>query len=167
MHYTAEYWIRELDLVPHVEGGAYREVYRSPLQLPREVLTLAHKGDRSAMTSIYYLLRFGECSAFHKIASDETWHHYEGTVLCIYEITNSGQLTRHLLGKDIASGCVLTLTIKGGNWFACRVEETGGYALCGCTVAPGFDYEEFELAQRNELILQYPEHTSIISALTR
>ena len=119
------------------------------------------------MTSIYFLLRHGEFSAFHRIASDEIWHHYEGATLCIYEIAPHGQLTKHLLGKDVAAGCSPALTIAARSWFASRVEEPGCFTLSGCTVAPGFDFEDFELAERGELVRRYPPHERIITELTR
>jgi predicted cupin superfamily sugar epimerase len=119
------------------------------------------------MTSIYFLLRSGEFSAFHRIASDEVWHHYEGATLCIYEITAGGALRRNLLGKDIAAGSRPSLTIEAGSWFASRIEEPDTFALCGCTVAPGFDFADFELAERGALAGVYPEHAEVIGELTR
>ncbi len=95
------------------------------------------------------------------------WHFYDGGPLCIYEIDKEGILTRHLLGKNIAAGERLVVCIKAGSWFGSRVEETDGYTLCGCSVAPGFDFEDFELADRKALKLLYPQHADIIEALTR
>ncbi len=163
----AHRYITQLNLTAHIEGGAFKEIYRSPLVLPEEVLTPEHGGDRNAMTSIYFLLQYGEFSAFHRIASDELWHFYYGGVLCIYEIDKSGVLTKHLLGKDIAAGERPMVCIKAGSWFGSRVEEAGGYTLCGCTVAPGFDFADFELAARAALMELYPQHGGIIRELTR
>src|SRR5690606_5336550 len=95
-HRTAQYWKEQLQLTQHVEGGAFREIYRSDISLPQKTLTAAHKGARNASTSIYFLLEYGEFSALHRIASDEIWHHYDGAALCIYEITADGMLTKHL-----------------------------------------------------------------------
>jgi len=117
------------------------------------------------MTSIYFLLQFGEFSAFHRIASDELWHHYDGGTLCIYEITADGTLKRHLLG--IEEGALPFVMIPAGSWFGSRVEKEGSFTLCGCTVAPGFDFADFELADRQALAAQYPAHATITTEMTR
>lgn len=165
--YNAAYWKDKLSLQSHVEGGAFKEVYRSGLVLPELVLTKGHKGARNAATGIYFLLEYGEFSAFHRIASDEQWHFYDGGCLHIYEIKKKGNLITHKLGLDIDNGESPQLTIAAGSWFASRVEEQGTYTLCGCTVSPGFDFADFELAERNSLVQQYPQHAGIITSLTR
>lgn len=164
--YSAAYWKEKLGLTGHVEGGAFKEVYRSAMTIPQNALTGGHKGDRAASTGIYFLLEYGEFSSFHRIASDELWHFYDGCVLCVYEIKPSGELVKHLLGKDIDSGERPQLVIPAGSWFGSRVEQEGGYTLCGCTVAPGFDFADFELADRQTLTNQYPQHEEIIRSLT-
>lgn len=150
----------------HVEGGAFREVYRSPMVLPKSILTSDFKGDRSASTAIYFLLEYGQMSALHRIASDEVWHHYDGAVLTVYEIKPDGELIKHLLGKDIDKGEQPQLMIAAGSWFGSRVEVENGYTLCGCTVAPGFDFDDFELAGEEQLSAQYPQHAHLIKTLT-
>lgn len=164
--YSAAYWKERLQLTSHVEGGAFREIYRSHTILPQEVLTPLHQGPRNASTSIYFLLEHGEFSALHRIASDEIWHHYDGAPLCIYEIEPSGKLNKHLLGKDFDNGERLQVLIPAGSWFGSRVEVEGGYNLCSCTVAPGFDFADFELADKTGLAELYPQHAGIIDALT-
>lgn len=164
---SASYWKEKLQLISHIEGGAFREVYRSPLVLPKSALNPEHKGDRSASTSIYFLLEYGEFSAFHRIASDELWHFYDGTALCIYEIKENGELIKHLLGRNIENGETLQILIPAGSWFASRVEIPGGFALCGCTVAPGFDFADFELADRKKLQEQFPQHSQLIASLSK
>lgn len=164
--YNAQYWKDRLNLESHVEGGSFREIYRAEHVLPKEVLKPGHQGSRAVSTSIYFLLEYGQFSAFHRIASDELWHHYDGTALCIYEIQTDGKLVRHLLGKDFDKGESPQVIIQAGSWFGSRVEEEGGYTLCGCTVAPGFDFEDFELADKEKLSLEYPAHTAIINELT-
>lgn len=164
--YNAPYWIEKLGLISHIEGGAFREVYRSSLVLPEDKLTDGHKGDRAASTSIYFLLQQGEISALHRIASDELWHFYDGDPLAIYEINLQGILIKHLLGKDIDKGESPQVLIPAGSWFGSRVDGNGRYSLCGCTVAPGFDFADFELADRETLSGQYPQHKEIIFSLT-
>ena len=161
---TAAYWIEKLGLTQHIEGGAYKETYRSPLVLNN--LPKDFKGPRNASTAIYFLLQEGEFSALHKIAADEGWHFYEGTSLTVYEIEPDGNLIKHQLGREFENGETFQCTIKAGNWFGSQVEG-GGYALVGCPVAPGFDFEDFELANREELINQLPQHRQIIIELTR
>ncbi|HYG16513.1 MAG TPA: cupin domain-containing protein, partial [Bacteroidia bacterium] len=156
---TAAYWIEKLGLTQHVEGGAFKETYRSPLvlsNLPRDF-----KGARNASTTIYFLLQDGEFSALHKIAADEGWHFYEGTPLTVYEIEANGNLIKHTLGRDFEKGETFQCTIKAGSWFGSRVEN-GGYALVGCTVAPGFDFADFELANRDVLLQQFSHHEKLI-----
>ncbi len=164
---NAAYWIEKLNLTQHVEGGAFREVYRSLLSIPRKSLPILFQGDRNAATSIYFLLAKGEFSAFHRIASDECWHFYFGDPLLIYEIGHTGSLTVHRLGSDIEKGESFQTMIRAGSWFASAPAGGSEYALVGCTVAPGFDFVDFELADREALARQYPEHGELIRELTR
>lgn len=161
----ADYWIEKLGLESHVEGGAFKETYRSPLVL--ENLPSEFKGNRNASTAIYFLLKQGDFSAFHRIASDEAWHFYEGTSLTVYEIEENGNLITHKLGRDIEKGEMFQTVIKAGSWFGSRCEDEDGYALVGCTVAPGFDFEDFELASYETLAVKYPKHKELIKELTR
>jgi len=164
---NAAYWIQRLQLTSHVEGGAFREVYRSELTIAQTALPVFFQGARNVSTSIYFLLAGGQFSAFHRIASDELWHFYFGDTLLIYEIGHSGVLTVHRLGPNIEKGEHFQLVIKAGSWFASIPAEDSEYALVGCTVAPGFDFAEFELADRASLTRQFPQHSKIIQALTR
>jgi predicted cupin superfamily sugar epimerase len=150
-----------------VEGGAFGEIYRSELVLSRNCLPLFFQGDRNAATSIYFLLSQGQFSAFHRIAADEIWHFYYGDPLLVYEITHSGRLVEHRLGQDPEKGESFQAVVKAGNWFASVPAPGSEYALVGCTVAPGFDFADFELAAREPLMAQYPEHAELIRQLTR
>jgi predicted cupin superfamily sugar epimerase len=163
---SAAYWKEKLQLESHVEGGSFREIYRAGLILQRGTLTPEHNDSRSASTAIYFLLERGDFSAFHRIASDELWHFYYGDTLTIYEIDQNGILTRHLLGNDVEHGAMPVVCIKAGSWFGSLVGE-GTYTLCGCTVAPGFDFNDFELAERAVLTASYPQHKVVIDKLTR
>jgi uncharacterized protein len=164
----ADYWIKILELNTHIEGGAFREVYRSGGIISKNNLPAGFKGDRNVSTSIYFLLEQNQFSAFHRIASDEAWHFYFGDCLVIYEIEETtGELTEHKLGNDPEKGETFQAVIKAGNWFASRVAATGEYTLAGCTVAPGFDFDDFELAKRTTLTEQYPQHAALIAELTR
>lgn len=163
---TAAYYINKLKLTRHVEGGSFAETYRSSLVLPNAAIGNAFKGSCNASTAIYFLLEHNQFSAFHRIASDEMWHFYTGNVLSIYDIDEHGQLTVHQLGNNLEAGETFQCVIKAGHWFASRCEVENGFSLVGCTVAPGFDFKDFELADRKMLTELYPAHASIIKTLT-
>lgn len=167
MRPPADYWIHQLQLTEHVEGGAFREVYRSPLLVAAPALPGTFGAGRNICTSIYFLLKDDQFSAFHRIKSDELWHFYYGDPLIVYEIDNRGKLTEHLLGNDPVQGQQFQCAVKAGSWFASRVKAGGAYALAGCTVAPGFDFADFELAEREALAKEYPHHAKLIGELTR
>ena len=163
----AAYWLDKLQLTSHVEGGAFREIYRSELIIPRHSLPLLFQGDRPASTHIYFMLLAAQFSAFHRIAADEAWHFYSGDPLEVYEITHNGRLLTHRLGGDPEKGETFFAVVHAGSWFASALAVGGEYALAGCTVAPGFDFADFELAEREVLTAQFPEHTALIRRLTR
>jgi hypothetical protein len=168
MRHGAGFWIEHLHLEKHVEGGAFREVYRSDMIIPQQQLPTAFNGDRNISTSIYFLLEQHQYSAFHRIASDELWHFYAGDCLLVYEIEKAtGSLIIHKLGSDPLKGQVFQALVKAGNWFASSVEEGGEYTLAGCTVSPGFDFKDFALAERSILTTLYPQHAALIAELTR
>lgn len=167
MKKSAEYWIKKLDLLTHIEGGAYKETYRAPLLFSKDHLPACYSGARPAATGIYFLLQKNQFSALHKIASDEMWHFYDGDPIEIIEIKEDGTLYQHLLGPDLEQGQVFQLVIPANSWFGSRVLGEGEYALVGCTVAPGFDFADFELAKRETLIAAFPLHKNIITELTR
>lgn len=156
---TARYWIDKLDLSAHPEGGWFKEVYRSKETIQKEALPERFTGNRNISTSIYYLLERGDFSAFHRIKSDELWHFYDGQDLEIIEINTSGELIKHRLGLETFP----QIMIPAGSWFAAR--PTGLFALVGCTVSPGFDFEDFEMGNRDWLLKQFPQHIKTIEAL--
>ncbi len=163
----AAFWIQHLQLNIHIEGGYYSEVYRSSLTFEKDKLPSSFTGDRNASTHIYFLLKKNQFSAFHRIQSDELWHFYAGGPLVIYEIQESGHLTKHLLGNDPQAGQSLFCVIKAGNWFASQPAEQSEYSLVGCTVSPGFDFADFEMAKKKELIQLYPQHSELIDKLCK
>ncbi|MBC8319477.1 MAG: cupin domain-containing protein [Bacteroidetes bacterium] len=162
---NAQYWINHLGLLPHPEGGHFREVYRSDEIIRLDSLPDRFTGDRTFSTSIYFLLTKNEFSTFHKINSDELWHFYDGDPLTIYVIDNMGVLTVHKLGLFPDKGILPQVTIRANHWFAS--ETTGNFSLVGCTVSPGFDFSDFEIAERQMLISQFDEHRDIIERYTR
>lgn len=166
MRKNATFWIEHFNMTRHIEGGSFAEVYKSDLRLAAKQLPASFNGERHSCTHIYFLLEAGQFSAFHRIQSDELWHFYAGGQLIIYEINEEGNLIEHILGSDPDAGETFFTVIKAGHWFASRVAGGTDYALVGCTVSPGFDYADFELAGRQALINQFPEHEAIITALT-
>jgi len=118
-------------------------------------------------TAVYFLLQGDDFSALHRIRSDEIWHFYRGSSLTVCSIDASGGLTRSRLGLDIEGGETPQLVVRAGCWFGAHLETTATFALVGCTVAPGFDFRDFELGRRNELLAEFPQHADIIRRLTR
>lgn len=158
MSQEVERLVAELQLSIHPEGGYYRETYRSAAH----VIT-ADGSRRSALTNIYFLLTSDTFSAWHRIDADETWHFYRGNDLVISIINRDGTIEERRLG---ANGPWQT-TVPAGLYFAARVPDDDGYALAGCSVAPGFDFAAFELPSREALLSAYPQHTSEIVRFTR
>lgn len=164
---AAESWIARLHLQPHPEGGYYAETYRSSEQVAAAHLPARYAGNRSFSTAIYFLIRGGQFSSLHRIQSDEMWHFYTGSQLTVYVIHPEGHLQEIHLGPHPEAGEAFQAVVHGGCWFGAKVHDAEGYSLVGCTVAPGFDFADFELASRQELVRQFPQHAAVIEALTR
>lgn len=163
---AAQEWIERLSLAPHPEGGYYRQTYRAPLTLPQAALP-AYGGDRAASTAIYFLLAGDQFSAFHRLRSDEVWHFYTGSGLVVHVIEPDGTYNELLLGSDAAYGEQFQAVVPADCWFGSSLRHPNTFALVGCTVAPGFDFADFEMADRDELAAHYPQHRAIIGRLTR
>jgi predicted cupin superfamily sugar epimerase len=164
---SAQYWIDKLNLIAHPEGGYYCETYRSELSIAREALPPQFTGPRLVSTAIYFLLEGENFSAFHRLRSDELWHFYAGSPITVHVIEPDGGHSEIQLGGDPDAGEVLQAAVKASRWFASRVHHPKTFALAGCTVAPGFDFADFELAKRAELVRLYPQHRKLIESLTR
>lgn len=158
--------IQQLNLSPHPEGGYFRETYRSDETIAAGHLPNRYNGDRAFSTAIYFLLKGDQFSAFHRLKSDEGWHFYRGSSLTIYCIAPDGSRTDITLGNDIENGETPQAVIKKGTWFAAAVNDTSPYTLVGCTVVPGFDFSDFEMGEREELIKEFPQHAKLIGKLT-
>jgi uncharacterized protein len=158
MHPEAQRLISDLHLQAHPEGGWYRETYRSAERVTTSLGTV-----RSATTSIYFLLTSEVFSAFHRLASDETWHFYRGDPVTIEIIASSGAHERRVIGN----GDALQTTVAGGAFFASHVDAPNGYALVGCDVAPGFEFADFQLTTRSMLTAAYPQFGPLIARYTR
>jgi uncharacterized protein len=164
---TAKTWIKKLGLRRHPEGGWYRETYRSAESLQADALPDRFKGARSVSTAIYFLLERGQMSRLHRIQSDEVWHHYAGGSLVVHSLTPDGRHTRTRLGSRVARGERPQAVVPAGSWFGAMLAPDTTYALVGCTVAPGFDFADFELGNAQTLLRLFPRHGAIVRALCR
>ncbi len=163
----ARYWIEKLGLKPHPEGGHFRETYRAPVTIPQVALPDVFNGGRSACTGIYFLLAGQEFSAFHRLAADEMWHFYAGAAITVHMIDREGKHTEFAVGPNAEKGEQFQVVVPAGFWFGSCLSEPDAFALVGCTVSPGFDFADFELADRGALLREYPQHSGLIERLTR
>jgi predicted cupin superfamily sugar epimerase len=156
---SAQPIIHHLHLLPHPEGGYYRETYRAASTLATP------DGQRNVSTAIYYLLENDDKSRFHRIKSDELWFFHQGQPVEIMLLVE-GQLSRMMLGSDFASGAVPQAVVPANTWFAAHLPQGTGYALVSCTVAPGFDFLDFELADRATLTREFPHLAEVVTQFT-
>jgi uncharacterized protein len=163
---TAEQIRDLLQMRPHpIEGGYFAETYRGTPVVPQSLLP-SYPGDRAISTAIYYLLTPDTFSAMHRVRGDEMFHFYLGDPVEMLQLkADGGEVV--LLGQDIAARMHLQHTVPGGVWQGSRVRAGGKYALLGTTMAPGFEYEDYETGQRQDLIARYPEFSNLITSLTR
>lgn len=159
--------IQQLDLLPHPEGGFYKETYRSEGSIPKDALPTSYSGERSFSTGIYFMLTADTFSAFHKINQDEMWHFYDGAPIELHMITDAGDYSCVHIGRDLENGEHLQYVVPGGVWFASRVKDNAEFSLLGCTVSPGFDFADFILPNTTEMTKMFPQHARIIAELTR
>lgn len=149
--------IDKLNLKPHVEGGYYNRTYQSSIEIQ------VNNKTRQINTAIYYLLEGDDFSCWHRLKSDEIWHYYCGSNLIVHQIDKNGILSSTVLGNLLEHPhtqpqCI----IPAGNWFAAKVESPTSFTLLGCTVSPGFEYDDFEMGKKAELLNKYPQHEQII-----
>jgi predicted cupin superfamily sugar epimerase len=169
----AQFWIDQLDLQPHPEGGHYRVTYTAATNIAQEALPVGFTGSRPVSTAIYFLLGNQDSdprshfSAFHRLRSDEMWHFYAGSPLVVHVIAPDGDYEQLRLGHDVSSGQQFQAVVAAGSWFASAPLLPDTYALVGCTVAPGFVFDDFELAKRDTLTQDFPQHADLICQFTR
>jgi predicted cupin superfamily sugar epimerase len=159
-------WIERLDLRPHREGGYFRETYRAAESVARAALPPRYDGPRAFMTAIYFLLPGGEISALHRLRSDELWFFHAGSALTVVTLAEDGALVETRLGPDVDRGERWQTIVGAGHWFGAMVEAAHSFALVGCTVAPGFEFADFELGERGALVRRFPQHRATIERLT-
>ncbi|MFA9414401.1 MULTISPECIES: cupin domain-containing protein [unclassified Streptococcus] len=155
---TIDDWVEALELVPHIEGGYYRQIYKSKESA---------RTDRALYTSIYFLLTAESPSRFHRLTADEIWYFHAGAPLTIHMIHPDGTYEAVKLSNKVLDNCRLQYCVPKGTIFGSTVEDEGAFALVSCMVAPGFEYEDFELFDRVKLLASYPDHADIITRLTK
>lgn len=162
MSLTADAIIAHLQLQPHPEGGAYREIHRSAATVHHP----AHGSPRNALTAIYFLLRAGDFSAWHRVESDEVWNVYTGALELLL-LSPGGALSIHMLGADLLAGQRPQHIVPAGWYQAARPAPGVPHVLCGCAVAPGFDFADFHMPTRGEMLAILRAHPELAAALTR
>lgn len=159
--------IKQLELNPHPEGEYYKEIYRSAEKISKEFFPSRYNGARSFSTSIYYMLAGEQISVFHKLESDEIWNFYSGSPLYIHLLDEKNGYKKVKLGNKFLNGELPQYIIPRGTFFAAEVEDKNSYSLIGCTVAPGFEFEDFEFGNANQLIKQFSEQKELILRLSK
>lgn len=158
--------IRRLDMKPHPEGGYFKESYRSAGIIQGSSLPKGITGKRNYATCIYFLLTSEAFSAFHRIRQDEIWHFYDGSPIVLHKIFETGVHSKFIIGNDLSQGQAPQLVVPAGIWFGAEVMNENSFSLVGCTVSPGFDFVDFELPTRQELVALFPQHEKVIERLT-
>ena len=150
-----------------LEGGYYRETYRAGEKIAAAALPPRYGADRAFCTAIYYLLTPETISALHRVKSDEIFHFHLGDPVTMFQLHPDGRAERVVLGHDIAAGQQLQVVVPRGVWQGAFLNEGGRFALMGCTAAPGFEFDDFELGRREELLKAFPKRAEVITRLTR
>lgn len=165
MHSKAKKYIEKLELIRHPEGGYFKEVYRSKETLSKECLNELYIGERNTSTSIYFLLEGENKSHFHKLLSDEIWHFYDGSSAAIY-LLKDGRKEIKKIGLNLDDEEYPQVLIPKNTWFAAETLQKNSFILVGCTVSPGFDFQDFKLAGKDELLKDYPSESELIERFT-
>ncbi len=160
MKRNAAYWKKQLLLETHPEGGSFAGSYTAGSTIDTS------SGTRPLYTSIYFMLADGEVSHFHQLQSDELWYYHDGSALTVHMISADGEYSAVKLGLDMEQGEQPQILVPAGAIFGSSMIESGEYALVGCMVSPGFDFEDFKLFTGEELVEQFPQHETIIKKMT-
>lgn len=159
--------IKRIELIPHPEGGYYREIYRSEEKIDINHLPERFNGARSFSTSIYYMLVKEQISVFHKLKSDEIWHFYYGSPLFIHLLDTKSGYNKLKLGNNLLDGEIPQFIIPKETFFAAEVVDKKSFALIGCTVSPGFEFADFEFGIADQLLKQFPQQKELIIRLSK
>jgi len=160
------YWIEALKLEKHPEGGFASLTYESPLRITNRDIECTFEGTRPLSTSIYFLIHDKNISNFHKLQADEIWYYHTGKSLTIAIISTEGDFSEFKLGPNVKNGEHLQLMVPAGSIFGAYIDDEQGYSLVGCMVSFGFDFRDFKLFKRADLLRDYPRYRDIIIKLT-
>ena len=163
---SAQFWIDRLKLEPHPEGGYFKEIYQADELIPADALPDRYSGSRHFSTSIYYLLESSDISRFHILQTDELWHFYTGQTVTVHLLDEIAGYYRILLGNEPERETIFQVSIPRNTYFGASINQANGFALVGCTMAPAFEFEDFELAERTDLLEKFPAQKDIIDKLT-
>ncbi|MGD2035181.1 MAG: cupin domain-containing protein [Bacteroidales bacterium] len=161
------HWIQYLNLKPHPEGGFFRETYRANLEVDQKHLPFGFSGNRKLSTSIYYLLRSEDISRFHRLHSDELWYYHYGSSLKVVMIDKEGNKHTWILGARPDKAEKLQVLIPAGTIFGAEVIDPDSFSLMGCMVSPGFEFDDFDMFDKEELLQAYPKHAAAIEKFTK
>jgi len=167
MNPKAALYIDKLGMKKHPEGGYYSESYRANEYHDETNLPSRYKGNRDFYTVIYFLLDGNDFSAFHRMKSDEILHFYDGSAMTVNIIAKDGTYTEVVTGSNLDNGEQFHVLIPKDCWFAFSVNDKSSFSLIGTTVAPGFDFQDFEMGDREILISRYPHLKKVITDFTR
>lgn len=165
IHPDANNYIEKLELNPHPEGGYYKSTFQSTESISNSEITSTMNGKRNLYTSIYFLLTSKNVSHFHRLKSDELWYYHAGSSLTIHMIKENGDYEEIKLGLNVNEGEIPQALVPKNVIFGSSVMEEDTFSLVGCMVAPGFDFEDFELFTQKELLADYPDHAKVIRRL--
>jgi predicted cupin superfamily sugar epimerase len=165
---TAQELIRLFKMRPlEKEGGYYVQTYQAPEKIAQSGLPVRYAGERAFATAILYLLTPDTCSNLHRLTSDEIWHFYLGDSVTMLQLHPDGSSDVIDLGPDVTGGCRIQVTVPKGTWQGAFLKHKGSFALMGMTTAPGFEFDDFELGRREELLELYPNRRDLILKLTK
>ena len=162
----ADLIIKQYQMQPHPEGGFFARTYHSSGLIPKTALPVEFTGKRYFSTAIVFLLKENDFSALHRLKQDEIWHFYLGGALRLVMISPNGKFSETILGQNVAAGDVVQAIVPAGCWFGAKPAEGAVFSFVGCTVAPGFDFADFELAKRSEILPQFPDLERVILEFT-
>lgn len=163
--YSADYFIEKLALEAHIEGGYYKEIYRNSTMISDDQYLLKFEGERALSTTIYFLLKSGQVSKFHKLKFDEIWFYHYGCGMNIYIIDENGNLKTEKLGLNIENGELPQILVPANHIFGAEPTQNDSFSLVSCLVSPGFDFRDFVLFEEVELISKYPIYEDLIKKL--
>lgn len=160
------YWESRLGMEKHPEGGYYKAVYSSPIEVSSGNIKCSFQGSRPLSTSIYFMITGDSFSGFHSLKSDEIWYYHDGKSLEITIINEDGIVVVKKLGLDIDKGELPQVIVPAGSIFSAHIPEATGFSLVGCMVSFGFNFNDFKLYSKDELLKKFPNHRSLIEKLT-